>query len=175
MIEYETNRSPFFVANKEYCELIESKLKTLGIDCSGFCNSYGYEIQSLLKKNNVIYNLKFHKHQSTQNGVVIPVDAIDYAGLEIIVSGLNKKFEVGIGKSSFLRIFTSTKYKDKIQKPYFVKFNYESLVSLVDSLVKIILNNNISVFKLNRGIIVCKMHTNKVDPIMLIEEIINWV
>ena len=179
MIKYETDPSPFFVTNKNYCENIELKLKTMDLDCAGFCNAYGYEMITNFEKNNLIYQIKIHKHQSTQNGVAIPVDAIDYVGFEIIVSGLNNKFEVAIGKSLFIRLFTSTKFKDKIQKPYFMKFNYEPNSNFLDNLVRRILENNISVFKLNNGTLVCKMHSPQVDLTKLITDIDktieNWL
>ncbi len=179
MIQYETDPSPFFEANKNYCENVELKLKTMELDCAGFCNAYGYEMITNFKKNNLMYQIKIHKDQSTQNGVVIPVDAIDYACFEIIVSGLNNKFEVAIGKSLFIRFFISTKFKDKIQKPYFMKFNYEPESNFLDNLVRRILDNHISVFNLNNGTLVCKMHTPQVDPINLIKEIEktieNWL
>lgn len=46
MINYETDPSPFFIENKNYCESIEQKLKTMGVDYSGFCNCFGYDIDT---------------------------------------------------------------------------------------------------------------------------------
>jgi hypothetical protein len=69
MIQYETAPSPFFEANKKYCETIENNLKTMKADCSGWCKSYGYEILATINKNSLIYDLKFDKHQTTENGV----------------------------------------------------------------------------------------------------------
>jgi hypothetical protein len=86
MINYDPTKSLFFDSNKKYCEEIETKLKTMNIDCSGFCNCYGYDIDAVLIKDNFTYNIKYHKHQTTQNGIVIPVDAIDYAGVELTVT-----------------------------------------------------------------------------------------
>jgi hypothetical protein len=122
VIKYETSTSPFFVANKNYCQAVEQKLKTLNLDCSGFCNNYGYDIESTLKKDRLAYSLKLHKHQSTQQGVIIPVDAVNYCGTTITVVGLNKKFRVTFGKSSLRRLFTPSKFKNKLPAPYFINF-----------------------------------------------------
>jgi hypothetical protein len=171
MIKYEINNSPFFIANKNYCETTESKLKTINIDCSGWCNSYGYDIEATFKKNNLIYNIKFHRHQSTQNGVIIPVDALDYAGIELIVTGMNKKFSVIIGKSSLRRFFISKAFKDKIPSPYFIKFNYLPDANFIDNLVLKIQDDKISKFKLCNGILLCKIHTASTDLLDLIADI----
>lgn len=45
MIDYEINNSPFFEANKKFCEAIENQLKSFKYEYSGFCNSTGYEKQ----------------------------------------------------------------------------------------------------------------------------------
>ncbi len=101
MIRYLTDDSPFFVANKKYCEDIENKLRSLNIDCSGECNSFGYDIEGTFIKNSLTYTLKFHKHQSTQNAVVIPVNAIDYAGVEILVKGLDRNLSLSDKNSKY--------------------------------------------------------------------------
>lgn len=171
MIKYEPAVSNFFEDNKNYCEKIESKLKTIDFDCSGFCNSYGYEIKTTLNKNNLTYNLKFHKEQTTQNGVVFPVDANDYAGTELIVTGLNKKFSMTLGKSSLRRVFILKMFKRKIPNPYFIKFNYPPESIFIDNLVKKILDNKISKLKLINGMLVCIMHIPIIDPLKLIADI----
>ena len=171
MINYETTDSPFFVANKKYCESIEKKFKTINLDCTGFCNAFGYEIEATLIRNNQTYHVKFHKHQSTQNGVVIPVDALEYSGMVVSVTGLDKKFNVSIGKSAYRRLFTLKKFKSKIPDPYFIKFNYSPDNNFVDDLVKRIQEEKISKFKLSNGTHLCKIHTATSDPLDLIADI----
>jgi len=171
MINFEPTHSPFFTRNKIYCESIESKLKTIHVDCFGWCNSYGYEIEATLKKNNLTYSIKFHKHQSTQNGMIIPVDSLEYEGIELLVKGLNKKFSATIRKSALKRVFMSKVLKEKIPAPYFIKFNYPADANFIDDLVKKILNDNISTFKLSNGTLTCKIHTATTDPLDLIENI----
>lgn len=171
MINYQTADSSFFEANKKYCEEIEAKLKALNLDCSGFCNSFGYDIETILKRNNLTYNVKFHKHQSTQNGVIIPVNALDYAGMEVTVTGLNKKYSVAVGKSLFRRLFTLKKFKDKMPSPYFINFNYSPDSNFVDNLVKKIQNYKISKFSISSGKLVCKIHTEQSNPLDFIADI----
>lgn len=171
MIKYEPAVSHFFEDNKNYCEKIASELKTINLDCSGFCNSYGYDINTTLNKNSLIYNLKFHKDQTTQNGVIIPVDANDYAGTELNVTGLNKKFSMTFGKSSLRRFFILKMFKRKIPNPYFIKFNYLPESNFIDNLVKKILDNKISKLKLNNRTLVCIMHIPIIDPLKLIADI----
>ena len=178
MINFEPTHSPFFTANKNYCESIESKLKTIHVDCFGWCNSYGYKIEATLKINNLTYSIKFHKHQSTQNGMLIPVDSLEYEGIDILVKGLNKRCSATIGKSALKRVFMSKVLKEKIPAPYFIKFNYPADANFIDDLVKKILNDNISTFKLSNGTLTCKIHTAITDPLDLIanieKTIKNW-
>ena len=179
MIQYETVNSSFFDSNKQYCEAIEREFKPLNLDCSGFCNSYGYEIETTLIRNDLTFKIRYHKHQSTQNGVVKAVDAIDYAGVEVIVTGFNKKFKMTIGKSLFIRFFCSNEIKSKIPKPYFIKYNDSTESIFIYYLVERLLNNKISKIKLRNGTFICKIHVPTADPIKLISDIEktvkNWV
>jgi hypothetical protein len=171
MIQYETSNSSFFVANKKYCESIESKFRTINPDCSGFCNCYGYEIDATLIKNNLTYKIRFIKSQSTQNGVVIPVDTIEYAGIEVTVKGLNKKFSLSVGKSSFRRFFCTNEIKTKIPVPYFINYNYPTNSIFVYNLIETLIDNNISKIKLSNGTLICKIHVPTDDPLKLISDI----
>lgn len=171
MIQYEPVDSPFYTANKNRCEAIENRLKNINILCSGFCNSYGYEIEARFKRNDLVYNLKFLKFQQTQNGVVIPADAHDYTGTELSVTGLHKKVMFVVGKSSFKRLFNSKKIKALLPVPYFVKFNYSPDVSFLENFSKKILANKISTLKVNKGTLNCKIHMATSDPLILITDI----
>lgn len=163
--------SSFFDANKSYCESIESKLKTLNLDCSGFCNAYGYDITTTYDWNGYVFNLRFHKHQSTQNAVIGAQDAIDYSGVEVFVKGLNKRLKVIVKRSMFRRFFCRTEIKESIPEPYFMKFS-KSLDknSLVD-FSKCILNYQIAKLTIKNGKLFCVIHTQTLDPILLITEI----
>jgi hypothetical protein len=171
VIQYETTNSSFFVANKKYCETIESKLRTINTDCSGFCNCYGYDFEVTLKRNNLTYKIRFIKSQSTQNGVVIPVNSIEYAGTEVTVKGLNKKFSLSVGKSSFRRLFCTNEIKTKISNPYFMDYNYPTNSIFVYNLIETLKENNISKIKLSNGTLNCKIHVPTEDPFKLISDI----
>lgn len=176
MINYESVDSPFYAANKNYFEAIENKLKNINLNCSGFCNSYGYEIETSFLKNNSTYNIKFLKFQSTQNGVVLPVDAHDYTGTELSITGLNKKIMIVVGKSAWIRFFNSKKYKKYLPTPFYIKFSYTPGESFLEIFSKKILTNNISTLKVSKGTLNCKIHMAAADPISLItdmEMIIN--
>ena len=171
MIKYETTNSSFFVANKKYCETIESKFRTIKIDCSGFCNCYGYDIEASLLRNNFTYKIRFIKSQSIENGVVIPVDAIEYAGTEVTVKGLNKKFSMSVGKSSFRRFFCTNEIKARIPNPYFLNYNYPTDSVFVYNLIETLIDNTISKIKLSNGTLICKIHMPTDDPLKLISDI----
>jgi hypothetical protein len=175
MINCELSRSTFFEANKTYCEAIESKLKTINLDCSGFCNCYGYDIETKSTRGNLTFNIRYHKHQSTQNGIVIAVDAIDYAGVEVTVTGIDKKFSMTVGKSLLRRFFCSTEIKSKIPEPYFIKSNNLTNDIYIYSLLESLQDNNISTLKLRKGKLVCKIHVPTADPLKLISDIENTI
>ena len=173
MIQYDTIKSSFFDANKKYCETIESKLKTINLNCTGFCNCYGYDIETSLIKNNLTYNIRFIRTQSTQNGFVFgrAVDAIDYAGVEVKITGLNKIYSMTIGKSLLCRFFCSNEIKAKIPKPYFIKSNKTTDNILIYLLIERLIVNNISIIKLRNGSLNCKIHVPTADPLNLISDI----
>ncbi len=167
MISYQSDPSQFFEANKTYCEEIESKLRLLNYECSGFCSAYGYDIECTLVKDRLKYTLKLHKHQSTQNGVVIPVNAINYAGIEILISGLNKKLRISIGRSVLFRFFMKGNLKKKINEPYYLNINFQTSDNSLNQLMCKIYENEISKLKLRRGTLVCKLHSSKINPLNL--------
>jgi hypothetical protein len=178
MINFETNDSLFFVANKNYCEKIETNLNALNLNCSGFCNSYGYEIETTFVKQNITYNLQFYKYQTTQNAIVIPMDANESCGTTLIINGLNKKFKVCVGKSTVKRLFISKYLKSKIAKPYFITFNHLPQQNFLDNLFKVINDYKIVKYKLNKGTLVCNINIAISNPMELISSIektmVNW-
>jgi len=171
VINYETNKSSYFDANKIYCETIESKLKAINLDCTGFCNSYGYEIETCLKRDNLTYNIRYHKHQSTQNGVIVPVDSIDYAGVIVTVTGIDRKYCMTVGKSLFRRFFCSDEIKEKTPKPYFINTNNYIDNTDIYKLLERLQDNKISTIKLRKGKLICIIHVPTADPIKLISDI----
>jgi hypothetical protein len=167
MIEYVTDTSPFYLANKAYCEGVDEGLKALNAEPSGFCNSYGYEINASFTYNNLSYNVHFEKHQSTQNGIIVPVDALDYAGVTITTSGLEKRYTVKLGQSKLLRMLMTSALKCQIPAPYYVQINSDSKNLGTNFLTKLI-GSGVSLFRLENGKVVCKLHTPEKDPQLLV-------
>lgn len=175
MISYEPVKSSFFYANKNYCESIENKLKTLNLECSGFCNAYGYEVTTNFDKNGHLFQLIFLKHQSTQNPPIGIQDSIVYAGVEMFVHGLSKRLSVNVGKSLFRRFFCVAEIKKAIPKPYFMKFRHSVDKNFIDNFSKSILNHQISKLSVINGKLSCVIHTPTLDPIPLINEIMRII
>ena len=176
MINYEALESPYYETNKNYCHNIENQLKNLGSECTGFCNTYGYEINAEFKRNDASYKIKLNKNQSTQNGVVIPVNAIEYRGVVFSITNLNKKFSVSIGQSGIKRFFTNNQLNNALPKPYYASINYPIDSTVLDKLVKQILDNNIAKLELSNGQLMFKMHheiANLDSFIKDIEELVN--
>lgn len=171
MINYEPTESSFYEANKKYCEEIENQLITIDIDCQGFCNCYGYDIEATIPKDNLTYTIKYHRHQTTQNGIVIPFDAIGYAGVMLSVTGIDKKFRLAVGKSSFKRFFCSAQIKASIPHPYFICSNQSTELKLIIDLLEKLQNNKIDSIQLSNGRIICKIHVPTANPLQLIDDI----
>lgn len=173
MIEYQPSDSPFFEANKIYCETIQSQLQAFQLDYNGFCNSYGYEIQTILIKDDLAFNLTFFKHQTTQNGVIIPIDAIDNSGLVVRVTGINKQLNVRIGKSVIRRFFTSSKFKLLIPSPYFIQFNNLVESAFIENWLNKVQDYKISTFKLINGTLICKIPNANFNLLGLLADLEN--
>ena len=172
MIKYETNTSSIYLANKTFCEKIENSLKSLNIVCSGFCNSYGYDFEVNHIKNDLNYHLRFHKHQTSQNGIVVPIDAVDFSGIDITVKGLAKKVKVKYGKSAFRRFFTKKLFACMIPFPCYLEFNYSPDKVFLEFLIHIIQYEKISNLKLSNGNLVFEITGNsKTDVLTLISNI----
>jgi hypothetical protein len=171
MIHFDPANSEFFTANKNYCERIEQIFKAMNVECSGTCSSFGYDLKSTLMKNNRKYTMTFHKHQSTQNGVVIPVNAVNYSGTEVLVENVSGKYNVAIGKSAFKRFFTSHDMKNRLPSPFYAKMNFTPDRKFIDTLLEKIKTEQISDFNLRGGSLVCKMHIATEDPQRLIDDL----
>jgi hypothetical protein len=171
MIKFETNDSPFFVENKNYCETIAESLKALNSDCSGWCNSFGFEIEATHHQNKRDFWLRFHKEQSTQNGIVIPVNAHISSGTEVKVSGLNSKLNATFGKSSLKRLFMSKESRNMIPSPYYLQANYPQDKGHIGNLLAFIQEEDISSLKLHHGTLHCSIQKAISDPLRFIEKL----
>lgn len=122
MINYETANSPHFEANKLFCEKLESIFQG---DWSGFCNSFGYEIETKYSEKDLNYTIKFQKSQTTQNGVVLPIDARDSVQMDVAIAGISKEVSFEISNSWLKSIFTSNALKAQLPKNYSASINFD--------------------------------------------------
>lgn len=122
-MSFETDKSSIYELHKSFCNKAETNIKQLNSSFSGYCNSFGFNIESQIELNNLKIQITISKHQTTQNGIVIPKDAIDSSATEIRISGLNKNYFLKIGQSNLKRLITSVENKPILPKPYYITFN----------------------------------------------------
>ena len=171
MIQYETEGSSFYEANKNYCEEVEAQLVEENYTYSGYCNSFGYEIDASKTDGELRYNIKFEKHQTTQNGVIFPVGANDYAGSQFKVEGIKNKHNITISKSKLKRFFNSARAKNLLPAPYFSNTNSRGDFSKLSKLSELVVDNNISSLILKNGVLKFFLHHPHNKPIELIANI----
>jgi hypothetical protein len=139
MIEYETNPSSFFTDNKNYVESIVQQLDELDATYSGYCNSYGYDVEATFDKNLFSYRLQFIKAQVTRNGVYIPKNAHNHLETRFVVTGLYAGPNFSLGKSYLRRLFMPQRFLSKIPKPFFLKMAVSD-ETLINRLIQLILD-----------------------------------
>lgn len=166
MISYEPADSIYFKTNKAYCESVEEKLKQMNTGYSGFCNSFGYSIQTIFNKDGLEYNLTIEKYQSTRNGVYYPVNAQNCDRVTILIKGINSKMDLLIGTNKIRRFLLLNKNKEQIPDPYFVsyhssQFKKEKLNLILNKVVE----RKISLMKIRRGTVKIKIHHHINDPV----------
>lgn len=166
MISYEPADSIYFKTNKTYCESVEEKLKQMNTGYSGFCNSFGYSIQTAFDKDGLEYNLTVEKYQSTRNGVYYPVNAQNCDRVTILIKGVDSKINLLIGKNKIRRILLLTKNKKQIPDPYFVSFNSSQFKKEeLNLIINKVVERKISLLKIRRGTVKIKVHHHVNDPV----------
>lgn len=151
MISFETEKSSIYERNKTFCETAELNIKQLNSSFSGYCNSFGFELEGHIELNNLKIQLKLFKHQTTQNGIIIPKDAVDQSGTELHILGLNKSQYLKIGRSVLKRIITSTENKRILPKPYYISFNDKIDKNSLDHLANFIIHYKVAKLVLYNG------------------------
>lgn len=173
MINFEAEKSEFYELNKAFCESIEANLKSLNASLNGYCNSFGFEIESIFEVNNLHLNLKLFKNQTTQNGIIIPKDAVDQSGTQLHVNGLNKNQFIKIGQSVLKRIFTSSENKALFPKPYYINSNEAISQDVIKQLSDFLIKHKISKLVLFNGTLHIEMHYALKDPTLFINEMLQ--
>ena len=172
MINFEPNTtSSFYLKNKTFAETIDASLQRFNAEVTGYCNSFGYELEAKFMHHDHNYSLKFTKNQSTQNGVVWPVDALDFCGLEVQISGINNNGTIHIGKSKLKRFFTSARFKAMIPTPYFIKFSNSTDGPGLENLIRFVLDYKMNAFELNKGTVTFKIFEEIRNPVEMIESL----
>ena len=112
MIQFEYNNSSIYLANKAYCDLIESDFLRLNANYSGYCSAYGYNVKGSFSKGGLNYHFEFKKSQSTQAPSIINFEGIDSADIVIIIKGIKSHSRIKIGKSILKRLFSPLPKKE---------------------------------------------------------------
>lgn len=99
MIDFQTVNSPYYEANKRFLEECIAHLPTYLF--SGWCNGYGYYVEAKSELNQLSILIQLKKHQTTQNGMLVPLNAHDNTELHIQISGLPSKEKLAIGINWF--------------------------------------------------------------------------
>ena len=142
MIEYLPNPSPYFVANKSFCEHIVKELEESNIAYSGSCTSYGYDVFFSVFSNGMEYKINYHRHQSTGN--MATTRTRHYALLEILNIPIDEKIQVNrntwlsafLWKANRIKLsthftLTSTSNLTQDNKTFLLdKFDYLKLITL---------------------------------------------
>lgn len=155
MINFETAKSPHFEANKLFCRQLEA---TFQGDWTGFCNSFGYEIETKYSANDLNYSIKFQKSQTTQNGLVVPVDARDTIHTDLEIEGFTKEASFEISKSWLKSIFTPNDLKEQLPKNYSANINFDLSSSEFTKISNFIQTYSIEKLVLANGKL--KLHSN---------------
>jgi hypothetical protein len=100
MLTFETADSPHFLNNQQLVLDLQHALPHF--EFQGWCNAYGFEING----ENTIgkQTMQFKKYQTTRNGVVVPLDALDSTEIHITIGGLPNDLKYTYGGSKWAQL-----------------------------------------------------------------------
>lgn len=156
MIYYDVNPSPFFIANRQFCESIEKEVAELGGQCTGSCTSYGYDLKSMVERKGTHYTFRHLKYQTTRNGVIVPLDATDHIETEVTITGLRTNVNVSLRKNKWLRLFAGVN-KESFPSPYYFKFSPASNKEFTLAFAKLVSELKVLRFRLRKRKAVIKI------------------
>jgi len=171
MIEYDTIDSSFFRENKKYIESIKQELNALNIVWLGSCSGFGYDVEAEFERNGLNFYLRFIKYQTTQNGIIKPINANEYTGINISVTGFDYRYKLEVSKSLLQRCLCSKRIKMKIPKPYFLKFSNTVNDGTIDTLAKVLIKNEISKIQIEDKRCSVVIHKAVTTPLELVDDI----
>ncbi len=171
MISYESNVSPFFKVNEQFCLSIENIFKSLNVECIGNCNSWGYEFTATCSFKTFTYFFKFHKSTNTRNGVIIPIDSVINEEFELKIHGLNSQHKLFIKPSKIRRWIMSKELKSLVPYPYYYSSNQSLNSNDISKWLDFFQKRNTDVLKMKDGELLIQINRVVLDPNKLMEEV----
>lgn len=163
MVDFQESDSQFYVANKNFIEEILFGLN--GFQFQGWCNAYGYDVEGRRQNDTLNFTVIFKKHQTTQNGIFIPLNAHVNSESLFVVNGINSEVKFRIGKNWFLHLIH---WQSKDLK------NNKSLtqdqIEAVNSFMKM---NQFNKMSIKKGELLLKMDNSTQNPIELFHNLEN--
>ncbi|MDI1233446.1 MAG: hypothetical protein PSX81_04125 [bacterium] len=169
MIQFENNSSPHYAANQAYCNSIADQLMQFKATCQGFCNSYGFDINATWQQEDLTFSIECRKYQTTQNGIVIPVNSHLALDTIIKIRGLNKDYKLQIGPSSIKRWFSNKQWQLYLPRPYFISTNYAPPVEDMKIFSKQIIDLGLTTLQMNHGKLRARINNATTDVVSLVK------
>lgn len=175
MIEKSPSDSPFYAHNLAYCERMEDQLAENGIASDGWCTSHGLEINAAFPWKGTDCQLRLFRFQSTQNGVIVPVNAIDTIGCTIAFINPTVRTQFRIGQSKLRRFFTAPSLKAHFPSPYYARFASEPAPETIAALTALCASANVLRFSSGNGKAHFEALTQVDAPLQIIDRLFRIV
>tara|TARA_B100000683_G_scaffold107984_1_gene106316 strand:+ start:578 stop:1117 length:540 start_codon:yes stop_codon:yes gene_type:complete len=171
MITFSPADSPFYDANKTYCDKIISEFENMNVEPHGFCNAYGYDIFAKIETNKFVYDFNYHKHHSTQEGVILPKNSLLYSDIKLKVFNLSEKKNFLISNSFLTKLFYFRRKTFQLKNNQFAKSNIEIADSDIQKIKDFSEKYKIMKFHIYNGTLKCKLVSELNSPKELITEL----
>lgn len=169
MIQFENNSSLHYATNQAYSNSIEEQLMQFKATCQGFCNSYGFDINATWQQEDLTFTVECRKYQSTQNGVVWPVNSNVAIETIIKIRGLNSDYKMQLGPSSLKRWFSNKQWQLYLPRPFYMSTNYAPSSEEMQEFTRQIQNLGLANLRLNNGRLIAKIHKATTNVAALIQ------
>ena len=171
MIQYSKEHSAFYLNNERFCQLAEAAAAKKNAMITGVCNSYGYEVLLQFNENGYPCHFIFKRSQTTQNGVYLPVNAIDYFGAEAEMQMEARDIQLQYEKNSIKRMMMPGELKSKIEDGYY--FKQEGVeVEVADEIISELKELNAEA-SIQKGLLKIVMHKTNLLPATIIEKVLK--
>lgn len=169
MIQFENNSSPHYAANQAYCNSIAEQLMQFKATCQGFCNSYGFDINATWQQDDLTFTVECRKQQSTQNGVVWPVNSLIAVDTTIKIRGLNSDYKMQLGPSALKRWFSNKQWQLYLPRPYYMSTNYAPSADEMQAFSRQIQTIGLANLRLNNGRLSARINKATTDVAALVK------